>query len=231
MDSYVIAPIKSVPDDILQALNTMMNSDCEPGKFSLIELRNTYSKNTDILYLIEDGAPVYFLLLDLFPTHKTVYIHDVCAGIKSRGKGIFKRSLNYLKGHYGRLGFLTLTLDASDSLAEAGLDQKARIRIFGGAGFHINTETGYFKMDGDWAVMKTTVLLDDGTTAEIQERSDAGYVVSSGAASAETRVIGINQIEKCFDAESNQISCPMIMAIPKNGGRRRTLRKSKNKLH
>ena len=238
MESFVLQPIKSVPDDILDILNTMMNSDCQPGKFSLIELRNTYSKNTDILYLIEGGNPIYFLLMDVFPTHKSVYIHDVCAGTRSRGKGIFKRSLAYLKDHYAKLGFLYLTLDASDSVAEPGLDQKVRIRIFGGAGFHINTETAYFK-GNDWITMKTKVLLDDGTTVEIQTRTADGYVVATAStnASAGTRVIGINQIEKCFDAESNQISCPMIMALSKNGGRRkayskrRTLRKSKNKLH
>jgi hypothetical protein len=230
MEAFVLQPIKSVPDDILDILNTMMNSDCQPGKFSLIEIRDTYSKNTDILYLIENGAPVYFLLMDVFPTHKSVYIHDVCAGTRSRGKGIFKRSLAYLKDHYANLGFLYLTLDASDSVQEAGLDQKARIRIFSGAGFHINTETGYFNTSGDWITMNTTVLLDDGTTVEIQGRTTDGYVVP-GLDPEQKRIVGINQIEKCFNAESNPISCPMIMHLPKVGGsrKRQTLKRRKSK--
>jgi len=221
MEAFVLQPIKSVPDDILDILNTMMNSDCQPGKFSLKEIRDTYSKNTDILYLIEGGNPIYFLLMDLFPTHKSVYIHDVCAGTRSRGKGIFKRSLAYLKDHYTKLGFLYLTLDASNSVAEPGLDQKVRIRIFGGAGFHINTETAYFK-GNDWITMKTKVLLDDGTTVEIQTRTADGYVVSELDPEQKRRTVGINQIEKCFDDESNQISCPMIMALSKGGGKRKT---------
>jgi hypothetical protein len=72
-------------------LDVMMNRDCQAGQFSLIDIRDKYSQNTDILYIIKGGEPVYFLLLDIFPKHKNVYIHDVCVNKLHRGKGIFKR--------------------------------------------------------------------------------------------------------------------------------------------
>lgn len=50
--------IKDVPDIILTEL---MNTDCQPGKFSLIDIRDKYSKNTDILF--EDKTPIKFLYL------------------------------------------------------------------------------------------------------------------------------------------------------------------------
>jgi hypothetical protein len=226
--------IKTVPDAILEKLTTLMNRDCQPGKFSLVEIRDKYSKNTDVLYIIEKGEPVYFLLLDRFPKHKSVYIHDVCVSKTARGQGLFKRSLGFLKTYYTERGFTHFTLDASDSTKEAGLDQKARLRIFSGAGFHINTETGYYTADGGYEIVATTVLLSNGETATILGRVGDDYRVASGSASAsgsgekKQYTVSINQIEKCFDGADNQISCPMIMMLPTAaGGKSRSKRRSK----
>ena len=216
--------IKAVPDAILEKLTTLMNRDCQPGKFSLIELRDKYSKNTDVLYIIENDEPVYFLLLDRFPKHKSVYIHDVCVSKTARGQGLFKRSLGFLKTYYMERGFTHFTLDASDSTKEAGLDQKARLRIFSGAGFHINTETGYYTADGGYEIVPTTVLLSNGETATLFGRVGDDYRVSSGASEY---TVSINQIEKCYDGADNQISCPMIMMLPVTGGKSRSKRRSK----
>ena len=211
--------IKDVPDDILTKLNTMMNRDCQAGKFTLSEIRDTYSKNTDIVYIIEKGEPVYFLLLDRFNKQKTVYIHDVCLNNQYRGKGIFKKSLAFLKDHYSKIGFKSFTLDASDSTKEEGLNQKARIHIFHSAGFDINTETGYYKESGDYEIIKTVALLDNGDKVEIQERSGDTYLVKN--AKGDEYSITIDKIEKCYDSESNQLSCPMILTLPKMGGRKK----------
>jgi hypothetical protein len=68
-------------------------------------------------------------------------------------------------------------LDASDSTKEAGLDQKARLRIFSGAGFHINTETGYYTADGGYEIVATTVLLSNGETGTILGRVGMNIVL------------------------------------------------------
>jgi hypothetical protein len=224
--------IKRVPDAILEKLTTLMNRDCQPGKFSLVEIRDKYSKNTDVLYIIENGEPVYFLLLDHFPKHKSVYIHDVCVSKTARGQGLFKRSLGFLKTYYTERGFTHFTLDASDSTKEAGLDQKARLRIFSCAGFHINTETGYYTADGGYEIVATTVLLSNGETATILGRVGDEYRVASASASGEKNqyTVSINQIEKCFDGADNQISCPMIMMLPTAaGGKSKSRRRNKSK--
>ena len=212
--------IKDVPDDILIRLTELMNTDCQPGKFSLIDIRDKYSKNTDVLFLFEDETPIYFLLLDLFVKHKTVYIHDVCVNKKHRGKSLFKTSLIFLKDYYIKKGYANFTLDASDSTKEEGLNQKIRIHIFHKAGFDINTETGYFTETGDYTIIKTRALLDNDEIVEIQSKEGTKYLVRNDK--GKEYVIKIGQIEKCLDAESNQLSCPMIMDLHTMGGRRKT---------
>jgi GNAT superfamily N-acetyltransferase len=217
--------IKDVSDDILNSFNKVMNRDCQPGKFSLVEIRDM-AKNMDMLYLFEGDIPVYFLLLDLFVKHKNVYIHDVCVNKSHRGKGLFKESLKFLKKYYLKKGYKTFTLDASDSTKEEGLNQKIRIHIFHSAGFNINTETGYFTKSGDYTIMKTVVLLDNKEKVEIQKRNGNTYYVTNDR--GEQSKINIDQIERCFDSESNFISCPMIMNMKmKTDGGRRTRRNKK----
>ena len=214
-----IQDIKEMPDDILNRLYELMNTDCQPGKFSLIDIRDKYSKNTDVLYLFEKDTPVYFLLLDLFVKHKTVYIHDVCVNKLHRGKSLFKKSLTFLKEYYLKKGYTNFTLDASDSVKEKGLNQKARIHIFHSAGFDINTETGYFTESGDYTIIKTRVLLDNKEIAEIQKKEGDKYIVKNNKGKEYS--VNIHQIENCLDSDSNQISCPMIMDIGTKGGRRK----------
>jgi hypothetical protein len=155
---YIIKNIKDVSDEILDILNNMMNRNCQVGKFSLRNIRDIYSTSTDILYVLENTEPVYFLLLDVFTKHKTVYIHDVCIGKKYRGKGLFKKSLATITKYYNTMGFISLTLDASDSIKEEGLNQKARIHIFHSAGFSINLETGYFTESGDYEIIDNIII-------------------------------------------------------------------------
>jgi hypothetical protein len=118
-------------------------------------------------------------------------------------------------------------LDASDSTKEAGLDQKARLRIFSGAGFDINTETGYYTAEGAYEIVPTTVLLSNGETGTVLGRAGDDYSVTY---EGKQHTVPINQIEKCYDGAANQISCPMIMMLPSTGGRsRRRSRRSKSK--
>jgi len=186
----------------------MINRDCQPGKYSLDKIRDM-SKNTDVLYLFEKATPICVLLLDIFTNHKMIYIHDVCVAKLHRGKGLFKKSLDFLKKHYSKKGYTQFTLDASDSTKEKGLDQKARIHIFHSAGFDINTETGYFTNSGEYKVIKTMVLLDNNEIVEIQKKEGDNYYVKNDMGKKYS--VDIGQIEKCLDAELNQISCPMIM--------------------
>jgi GNAT superfamily N-acetyltransferase len=218
--------IKDVSDDILNSFNKVMNSDCQAGKYSLVEVRDM-AKNTDILYLFEGTVPVYFLLLDLFVKHKNVYIHDVCVNKSHRGKGLFKESLKFLKKYYLKKGYTNFTLDASNSTKEEGLNQKIRIHIFHSAGFDINTETGYYTKSGDYNIIKTIVLLDNKEKVEIQKRNGDTYYVKNDR--GEQYKINIDQIEQCFDSESNPLSCPMIMnmKMKTDGGRRRRTRRNK----
>jgi GNAT superfamily N-acetyltransferase len=215
--------IKDISDDILISFNKVLNRDCQPGKYSLVEIRDM-AKNMDILYLFEGDIPVYFLLLDLFVKHKNVYIHDVCVNKSHRGKGIFKESLKFLKKYYLKKGYKTFTLDASDSTKEQGLNQKIRIHIFHSAGFDINTETGYYSKSGEYNTMKTMVLLDNKEKVEIQKRHGDTYYVKNNK--GEQSKINIDQIERCFDSESNLISCPMIMNIKTSRGRTRRNKKA-----
>jgi hypothetical protein len=215
---FVIQNIKNVTDEILDSLNNMMNRNCQAGKFRLRNIRAMYSTNTDILYVLENTEPVYFLLLDLFTKHKTVYIHDVCVGKQNRGKGLFKKSLASIAKHYGKKGFTSLTLDASDSNKEEGLNQKARIHIFHSAGFDINLETGYFTESGDYEIIDTTVGLDDGQIVTLKSKTGKSYKALDKDGNPIT--IDISQIANCYDGDSKQISCPMIMTIAKNGGKK-----------
>jgi hypothetical protein len=209
-----IKNIKDIPDTILNSLDILTNNDCQPGKYSLVEVREM-AKNTDVLYLLEKDKPVYFLLLDLFPKHKMIYIHDVCVSKLHRGKKLFKKSLTFLKKYYFKKGYNHFTLDASDSTKEEGLNQKARIHIFHSAGFDINTETGYFTASGDYKLIKTTVLLDNGETVEIHKKEGDKYYGKDN-----DRPIKISQIEKCLNSELKQISCPMIMYFSLTGGKK-----------
>jgi hypothetical protein len=202
--------IKDVSDTILNSLDILGNKDCQPGKYSLIEIREM-AKNTDILYLLEKDKPIFFLLLDLFTKHKMIYIHDVCLSKLHRGKGVFKKSLAFLKKHYLKKGFSKFTLDASDSTKEEGLNQKARIHIFHSAGFDINTETGYFTSSGDYKVIKTMLLLDNNETVEVQKKEGDKYKVKND--NGKEYIVSINEIDRCLDSELNPISCPMIMHV------------------
>jgi hypothetical protein len=222
-----IHKIKELDDTILQKLDTLINTHCQPGKFSLIDIRDKYSKNMELLYLFENDTPIYVLLLDIFVKHKTVYIHDVCVHKSSRGKGLFKKSLVLLKSHYSKLGFKSFTLDASDSTKETGLDQKARIHIFHSAGFTINTETGLFNQSGDYEVIKTIVSLDDGSKVELQSCNGPNYIVRPLESPTKEYTINIKQIEHCYDSDLNQISCPMRLTIPTSGGKRKTHRRTR----
>jgi hypothetical protein len=215
--------IKDTPDDILDVLTGMMNRDCQPGKYSLKELRDTYSKNTDILYIVKMNVPIYFLLLDVFPIQKMVYLHDICLNKLHRGKGIFKKSIAYLKKYYSKKGMLTFTLDASDSTKEEGLDQKARLHIFHSVGFYVNPETGLFKKSGEYDVIKTHVRLDTGKRVIIQNKKGDTYTVKDIKGNESTTTI--DEIENCYDSKSKQIACPMIMELGNPARKTRKTRK------
>jgi hypothetical protein len=93
-----------------------------------------------------------------------------------------------------------------------GLNQKARIAIFHKAGFDINTETGYFTASGDYKVIKTIVVLDNGDIVEIQKKEGEHYHVKNmdGVKS----VIDIHQIKQCLDSELHPLpACPMILQL------------------
>ena len=215
--------LKDVSDTILDELTTVINRDCQVGKFTLKEIRDKYSKNTDICYLFDKNTPIYFLLLDVFPKHKTIYIHDVCKSKLQEVKGIFKSSIAFLTSHYSKKGFKTFTLDASDSTKESGLNQKARISIFSKAGFVINPETGLFNESGDYNIFKTVVSLTSGEKVTIQSKSKTtpnAYTVKTNANT--TKQINQNEIVYCYDEKMNKISCPMMMDIVKNAGKRKT---------
>jgi hypothetical protein len=220
-----IKSIKDTPDHILNSLDILANKDCQPGKYSLIELRD-FAKHTDVLYLFEKDKPIYFLLLDLFVKHKMIYIHDVCVSKLHRGKSLFKQSLNFLKTYYLKKGYTIFTLDASDSTKEEGLDQKARLHIFHSAGFDINTENGYFTAAGDYKVIKTKVLLENNEVVEIQGKKGDKYYVRNN--NGNEYPVKINQIEKCLDSELNPMSCPMIIYAALSGSGRTKNRTRKN---
>jgi hypothetical protein len=213
-----IKNIKDISDDMLNSFDKLLARDCQPGKFSLIKLREI-SDTMDILYLLEEDEPIYLLLLDLFPKHKMVYIHDVCVSKTHRGKSLFKKSLVFLKEYYLSRGYTTFTLDASNSTKEEGLNQRARLYIFHSAGFHVNTQTGYFTQSGDYKIIKTQVLLNNKENVEIQKRRGEKYYVKNKRGAKYS--VNINEIDKCLDAELNEISCPMIMSLKKNITRKR----------
>ena len=220
-----IKSIKDIPDDILNSLDILVDNDCQSGKYSLIKIREM-AKNTDVLYLLKNDKPIFFLLLDIFTKHKMIYIHDVCASKLHRGKGLFKKSLTFLTKYYLKKGYTHFTLDASDSTKEEGLNQKARIHIFHSAGFDVNTETGYFTNSDNYKVIKTIVLLDNNEIVEIQKKSGDKYYVKND--NKKEYVVNINQIEKCLDSELNQISCPMIkyLSLIRSGRKKKKTRKS-----
>ncbi len=221
--NYTIQDIKSVSDEILKELTDLMNKDCQPGKYSLAEVRDKFAKNMDILYIKDDKTYIHFILIDIFSKHKTVYLHDVCVSMLYRGQGIFKKALQYLSRYYEKKGFHTVTLDASDSTKEEGLDQKARIAIFAKAGFHINPKTDAWSENGDFNVLDTKVLLDSGKVVEIKSfLKDNKYSVKGSGLST----IDASEIKRCYGLNDEYVSCPMILNIgSRNGGNKRKTKK------
>lgn len=47
---YILKDIKVVSDRDLIQLTKLMNKDCQPGKYSLMEVRDKFAKTMDILY-------------------------------------------------------------------------------------------------------------------------------------------------------------------------------------
>ena len=220
---FTIQDIKSVNDEILEELDDLMDKDCQGGKYSLAEVRDKFAKNMDILYIKDGETYIHILLIDIFPKHKTIYLHDVCVSTLYRGQGIFKKALQYLSKYYQKEGFLTITLDASDSTKEEGLDQKARIAIFTKAGFHINPKTDVWTETGEFSILDTKVLLESGETVEIKSFKDNKYSVKGSKGSS---TIDSSEIKRCYGLNDEYISCPMILNISsKNGGKKRKTRK------
>ena len=224
---YTIQDIKTVSDEILKELTVIMNRDCQPGKFTLAEVRDRFAKTMDILYIKEGKTYIHFMLIDIFNKHKTVYLHDVCVSTVYRGQGIFKKALQYLSKYYQKKGFHTITLDASDSTKEAGLDQKARIAIFAKAGFRINPKTEAWDENGEFIILDTKVLLDSGKVVTILKNiKDTTYSVkySNGIVST----VEIGEIKRCYGLNDEYVSCPMSQTIlAKNGGKKRKTRKTR----
>lgn len=227
--NFTIQDIKSVSDEILKELTDLMNKDCQPGKFTLSEVRDKFAKTMDILYIQDGKSYIHFMLIDVFNKHKTVYLHDVCVSTHYRGQGIFKKSLLYLSKYYQKKGFHTITLDASDSTKEAGLDQKARIAIFARAGFTINPKTEVWDEKGEFNILDTKVLLDSGESVTIlNKRKDGKYSVRPTDSKETVSTIDISDIKKCYGLNDEYVSCPMIQTIPSNsGGKKRKTRKQR----
>jgi GNAT superfamily N-acetyltransferase len=201
--------ITTVSDEILMKLTTVMNSDCQPGKYSLVEIRDKYvaAGGMDIFYMKDGAVHSQCMLLDIYPKHKSVYIHDVCVAKTHRGQGLFKKAVEFLAKHYAKRGFKKLTLDASDSTKEAGLDQKARVAIFSKAGFKVSPMTDTWDSKGEYKSVPTRVLLDSG---------------SIGNANSP-----IGEIKRCYGLDDEFISCPMSMDISKkSGGKKRKTRRT-----
>lgn len=226
--NYTIQDIKSVSDEILKELTDLMNKDCQPGKYSLAEIRDKFAKNMDILYIKDGKTYIHFMLIDIFAKHKSIYLHDVCVSMLHRGKGIFKMSLSYLIPYYSKKGITKITLDASDSTKEEGLDQKARIAIFTKAGFHINPKTDAWSENGEFNILDTKVLLDSGEIVEIKDiLKDNKYSVKK--TNGDLQSINSSEIKRCYGLNNDYVSCPMIMNISsrKGGNKRKTQRRNR----
>jgi len=211
--TYKIHSIQEIDDEVLKQLSTLLDKDCQPGKYSLIELRDLFKAKTDILYGKQNDILINVILIDVFPKHKSVYLHDVCVANSHRGQGIFNKGLQFLIKHYKTKGIKTITLDASDSTKEKGLNQKARIAIFSKSGFSINPTTDIWKENGEFDIVPTAVELNTGEVVELQDDS---YTVKDKSQKEYT--IRIDQIERC-KALGSYVSCPMKMNIPTNGGK------------
>ena len=222
--NYILEDIKLVSDTVLIELTKLMNKDCQAGKYTLMEVRDKFAKTMDILYIKDNNEYIHFMLLDIFPKHKSVYLHDVCVANLYRGQGIFKSALSFLKAHYKKKGIETFTLDASDSLKEKGLDQKARIAIFTKAGFHINPKTDVWNEKGEFDTIPTKIKLESGETAEIKSVLKNNNSLRYSVKIAETvSTIDGSEIKRCYGLNDEYISCPMILNLgSKNGGRRKT---------
>ena len=218
---YILKDIKVVSDRDLIQLTKLMNKDCQPGKYSLMEVRDKFAKTMDILYIKDGDEFIHFMLLDIFPKHNSVYLHDVCVANSHRGQGIFKNALAFIKTHYKKKGIETLTLDASDSTKEEGLDQKARIAIFTKAGFHINPKTDVWNEKGEFDIVPTKVKLESGNTVEIiKPEKDNQYTVNNTDGTIST--IATADIKQCYGLDGKFISCPMILNLRSKGGKRKT---------
>lgn len=209
---YILKDIKVVSDTDLIELTKLMNKDCQAGKYSLMEVRDKFAKTMDILYIKDGDEFIHFMLLDIFPKHKMVYLHDVCVATSHRGQGIFKSALAYIKSQYKKKGIETFTLDASDSTREAGLDQKARIAIFTKAGFHINPKTDVWNEKGEFDMITTKVKLESGNTVEIMKpEKDNQYTVKNTDGTIGT--IATTDIKRCYGLDGKYTSCPMILNL------------------
>ena len=214
--TYEIQPIQDMDDIILKELSSILDKNCQPGKYSLIELRDLFKAKTDILYGKDNDKLINVILIDVFPKHKSVYLHDVCVAKSHRGQGMFNKALQFLIKHYKAKGIKTITLDASDSTKEKGLNQKARITIFSKSGFSINPKTDVWKENGEFDIVPTTVELNTGELVEIQgEAKGESYTVKDKSQKEYT--INIDQIERC-KALGSYVSCHMKMNIYINSG-------------
>ena len=188
--SYFIENIKNINDDILKKLDKSQ-SDC----WKITEMNSSISRkkqNYDVMYMIENDKIIFSTYINVYKKHKFVYLHSVCALNEYRGKGLFRKALDYIKDYYKKLGFASIKLNAGNEV-ENGLNQKKRVEIFNKVGFEIDPILDYYDDNGNYKQTKTKVKLDNGKIVEYNKDIK-------------------NQVEKCYH-DSTEYPCPMILEL------------------
>jgi len=190
-----IKNIKNINDDILKKLDESQ-SDC----WKITEMNSSLSRkkhNYDVMYMIEKNKIIFSTYINVYKKHKFVYLNSICASNEYRGKGLFRKALDYIKDYYKKLGFESIKLNA-DNTDDNGLNQKKRIEIFNKVGFEIDPILDYYDDKNNYIQTKTKVKLDNGKIVEYNKDIE-------------------NQVEKCY-YDSIEYPCPMILHLRQLGG-------------
>jgi ribosomal protein S18 acetylase RimI-like enzyme len=188
--SYFIGNIKNINDDILKKLDESQ-SDC----WKITEMNSSLSRkenNYDVMYMIENDKIIFSTYINVYKKHNYIYLNSVCASNEYRGKGLFKKALDYIKDHYKKLGFASIKLNV-DNTDDNGLNQKKRIEIFNKVGFEIDPILDYYDHKNNYIQTKTKVKLDNGKIVEYNKDIE-------------------NQVEKCY-YDLTEYPCPMILEL------------------
>ena len=212
-NKFVIENILNVNKEILEELD-IHQEECWKEKDKVSRFQANWVKRDKRKFYVNylrnmEGKIIFSCILstDKIKNEKFIYIRGVCVSPSEKNKGIFKKSLLFIKSFFKNLGFHTIRLNAEiETINE--IDQSTRLKIFHKSGLTLDPLTIDYKNKNKF--YNTIIKLKDHSFVKILSFDSEKNKYKVEMIDKKIKHIDIGMIDFCMKQKEKYV-CPMIM--------------------